>query len=116
LFLIKGFKFLNIENETDDFLNNLKTDDNTSSSVTKLSDDDITPYTLWIKNELEPYVSRVILSKRLSDTPILITSQVSATMKAMMAMMQQEKVNYILNKSLARKQHERFHRRDQPLT
>jgi molecular chaperone HtpG/TNF receptor-associated protein 1 len=90
---------LNIENETDDFLNNIKGDES-STQVTKLPDEEITPYTLWIKNELEPYVSRVILSKRLTDTPILITSQVSATMKAMMAMMQQEKVNKILTKFL----------------
>jgi len=81
---------LNIENESDDFLNGLRKEDN-SSTVSKIPEEDITPYTLWIKNELEPYVSRVILSKRLSDTPILITSQVSATMKTMMAMMQQDK-------------------------
>ena len=85
---------MNIENETDDFLNSLKPQSQ-SSQASRIPEDDITPYTLWIKNELEPYVSRVVLSKRLTDTPILITSQVSATMKAMMAMMQQEKVNLL---------------------
>jgi molecular chaperone HtpG/TNF receptor-associated protein 1 len=63
-----------------------------SSVVNKIPEDDITPFTLWIKNELQPYVSKVILSNRLLDTPLLITSQVSSTMKTLMAMMQQEKV------------------------
>lgn len=80
----KNLKFLNIENETDEFLSQYKQE--TSSSVTKLPEDDITPFTLWMKNELEPFVTKVSISKRLKDTPILVTSNISSHMKTMMAM------------------------------
>lgn len=84
-----NFKFLNIENETDDFLTNFKTE--SGSVVNRIPDDDITPYTLWIKNELEPFVTKVSISKRLKDSPILITSAISTHMKTFMAMMSQGK-------------------------
>jgi len=89
-----NFKFLNIENETDDFLTNFKTE--SGSVVNKLPDDDITPYTLWIKNELEPYVTKVSISKRLKDSPILITSAISTHMKTFMAMMSQGKEGSVI--------------------
>jgi len=85
----KSFKYINIENEHDDFLNQFKLE--TSSSINKLPEEDITPFTLWIKNELEPYVSKVSISKRLKDSPILVTSQVSSQMKLLMSMMSQDK-------------------------
>ncbi len=84
-----NLKFLNIENETDDFLTNFKTE--SGSVVNRIPDDDITPYTLWIKNELEPFVTKVSISKRLKDSPILITSAISTHMKTFMAMMSQGK-------------------------
>lgn len=84
-----NFKFLNIENESDDFLANFKSE--SGSVVNKIPDDDITPYTLWIKNELEPFVTKVSISKRLKDSPVLITSAISTHMKTFMAMMSQGK-------------------------
>ncbi len=81
----KNMKFVNIENETDEFLNQFKQE--TSSTVNKLPEEDITPFTLWIKNELEPWVSKVSISKRLKDSPILVTSQMSSQMKMIMSMM-----------------------------
>jgi TNF receptor-associated protein 1 len=81
----KNFKFLNIENESDDFIDKFRQEQ--SSSVSKIPDEDISAYTLWIKNELEPFVTKVSVSKRLKDTPLLITSNISAHMKTMMAMM-----------------------------
>lgn len=85
----KNFKFLNIENEHDEFLSKYRQE--TSSSVSKINDEDITPFTLWIKNELEPYVSKVTISKRLKDSPILVTSQISSQMKMIMSMMNMDK-------------------------
>jgi HSP90 family molecular chaperone len=85
----KNFKFVNIENETDEFLAKFRQE--TSSSVSKLNEEEITPFTLWIKNELEPYVSKVIISKRLKDSPILVTSQISSQMKMIMTMMNMDK-------------------------
>jgi TNF receptor-associated protein 1 len=85
----KNYKFINIENESDEFLNKYRQE--TSSSVNKISDDDVTPFTLWIKNELEPYVSKVTISRRLKDSPMLVTSQVSSQMKMIMSMMNMDK-------------------------
>jgi HSP90 family molecular chaperone len=87
----KNYKFINIENESDEFLNKFRQE--SSSSVNKISDEDITPFTLWIKNELEPYVSKVSISRRLKDSPMLVTSQVSSQMKMIMSMMNMEKAN-----------------------
>lgn len=83
----KDFKFLNIENETDDFIDKIR--DSKGSLVNKIPEDDITPYTLWIKNELEPYVGKVTLSKRLQSTPLLVSSEMSSNMKGFMALMNQ---------------------------
>jgi TNF receptor-associated protein 1 len=83
----KNMKFLNLENESDEYLNQFKQE--SSSSVNKLPEEDITPFTLWIKNELEPFVSKVSISKRLKDSPILVTSQMSSQMKMIMTMMNQ---------------------------
>ena len=85
----KTYKFVNIENETDEFLSKYRQE--THTSVNKITDEDITPFTLWIKNELEPYVSKVTISKRLKDSPILVTSQVSSQMKMIMNMMNMDK-------------------------
>jgi HSP90 family molecular chaperone len=85
----KNFKFLNIENENDEFLLQFKQEN--SSTISKIPEEDITPFSLWIKNELEPYVSRVTISKRLKDSPILVTSQMSSQMKMLMSMMNNDK-------------------------
>lgn len=84
-----NFKFLNIENESDDFLNDFKSE--SGSVVNKIPEEDVTPYTLWIKNELEPFVSKVSLSKRLKESPLLVTAAISTHMKTFMTMMSQGK-------------------------
>ena len=81
----KNMKFLNLENESDEFLNQFRQE--SSSNISKIPEEDITPFTLWIKNELEPFVSKVSISKRLKDSPILVTSQMSSQMKMIMTMM-----------------------------
>lgn len=85
----KNFKFLNIENESDDFLSQFKQE--TESALNKIPEEDVTPFTLWIKNELEPFVSRVQISKRLKDSPMLVTSQMSSQMKMLYTMMNADK-------------------------
>jgi HSP90 family molecular chaperone len=81
----KNHKFVNIENESDEFIEKFKVDN--SSSINKIPEEEITPFTLWIKNELEPFVTKVTISKRLKDSPLLVTSALSSQMKTMMAMM-----------------------------
>mmetsp|Transcript_41402 Transcript_41402/g.43323 ORF Transcript_41402/g.43323 Transcript_41402/m.43323 type:complete len:742 (+) Transcript_41402:1-2226(+) len=83
----KDFKFLNIESESDDFLDKLRSEK--GETVNKLPESDISPYTLWLKNELEPYVGKVTVSKRLNNVPLLVSSETSANMKGFMAMMNQ---------------------------
>lgn len=54
-----------------------------------LPEEDVTAYTLWIRNELDTSVTKVVLSKRLTDSPCIVTSAISASMKSMMMMFQQ---------------------------
>jgi TNF receptor-associated protein 1 len=42
-----------------------------------------------LKNELQPTVSKVSLSKRLKDTPAIVVGQVSSSMRMIMQMMEQ---------------------------
>ena len=58
-------------------------------TLNKLPENDISPYTLWLKSELEPFVGKVNISKRLTNIPILVSSETSANMKGFMAMMNQ---------------------------
>lgn len=81
----KDFKFLNIENESDDFIDKIRSEK--GETLNKLPESDISPYTLWLKNELEPHISKVTLSKRLTDIPLIITSETSANMKQLYSVM-----------------------------
>lgn len=83
----KDFKFLNIENESDDFLDKIR--ESKGTIINKIPEDDLTPYTNWIKTELEPHVGTVKISKRLSNTPLLVSSEMSSNMKGFMALMNQ---------------------------
>jgi TNF receptor-associated protein 1 len=95
----KDYKFVNIENESDDFLDKLRSDK--GETINKLPEDDISPYTLWLKNELEPNVGKVTLSKRLgTNNPLIVTSDQSANMKGFMAMMNQNMDPAFLLKNL----------------
>ena len=67
-------------------MKNKKEDKPTTSG---LPEEDVTAYTLWIRNELDTSVTKVVLSKRLTDSPCIVTSAISASMKSMMMMFQQ---------------------------
>jgi TNF receptor-associated protein 1 len=95
----KNYKFLNIESESDDFLTKHKRAAEPKETKKSVPDDDITAYTLWIRNELENSVTKVVVSKRLTDSPCIVTSPVSASMKSMMMMFQQQEMDN-LNKDL----------------
>jgi len=43
---------------------------------------------LWLKNDLSDSIGKVSISKRLKDTPALITGQMSSSMRMMMQMME----------------------------
>ena len=44
---------------------------------------------IWLKSELTPTISKVTISKRLADTPAVIVGQVSSSLRAMLAMVDQ---------------------------
>ena len=55
--------------------------------MTKIPEDEIAPFSLWLKSELQPEISKISLSKRLKDAPAVITGQQSSSMRVMMQMM-----------------------------
>jgi len=55
-----------------------------SSVRSRIPEEDITGFCLWLKNELSHNVSKVSISKRLKDTPALVTGQMSSSMRVMM--------------------------------
>ena len=62
-----------------------------------MPEDDITSFSLWIKNELQPYVDKVVVSKKAMLGPALVLSPISSAMRQMAFMKtlieEQAKVN-----------------------
>jgi HSP90 family molecular chaperone len=58
------------------------------SERSRIPEEDVTSFCLWLKNELSDNVSKVTISKRLKDTPALVTGQMSSSMRVMMQMME----------------------------
>lgn len=85
----KGKKFVNIETSYDEISKDLGKSD-TSSVQSRLPEDEVTPFCLWLKNELQPSISKVTLSRRLKDTPAIVVGQMSSSMRVMMQMMNQQ--------------------------
>ena len=84
----KGFKFVNIETNFEE----IAKDVDHRVEVDKLHglpEEDTTSFCLWIKSELEPFVSKVSISRRLKASPAVIVGDVSASMRVMMKMMDQ---------------------------
>ena len=58
------------------------------SVKSRLPEDDVTGFCLWLKDCMKSRISRVQLSQRLSTTPAIVVGQMSSSMLAMMQMMQ----------------------------
>ena len=56
----------------------------------RLPEEDVTAFCLWLKNSLRDDVSKVSISKRLKDTPAVLSGQVSSSMKIMQQMMESQ--------------------------
>jgi len=54
-----------------------------------LPEDDVTTFTLWLKNELQQHAGKVTISKRLKGVPAVLFGQVSSSMRMIMQMMEQ---------------------------
>lgn len=85
----KNKKFSNVETSYDEIAKDLGKKDDDVSSFSRIPEEDVTTFSLWLKNELQPIVSKVQLSKRLKDTPAIVVGQVSSSMRMMMQMMEQ---------------------------
>ena len=90
----KKLKFINIESNYEEVSKEFQGKEVDSSKG--VPSDDVTGFCLWIKNELQPVVSQVTISKRLKDSPAIVISQASAGMRQMMAMMDKSQVIFIL--------------------
>jgi len=58
-----------------------------------LAAEDTTGFCLWVKNELQPVVSQVSISKRLKEAPAIVISQASSGMRQYMAMIDKAQLN-----------------------
>ena len=64
------------------------TNENEVADRNRIPEDDITPFCLWLKEELKDHIGKVSISKRLKDTPAIITGNVSSSLRMMMQMME----------------------------
>lgn len=87
----KNKKFSNIETSYDEIAKDLGKQDEfeSVSSISRIPEEDVTTFSLWLKSEMAPMVTKVTLSKRLKDTPAIVVGQVSSSMRMMMQMMEQ---------------------------
>lgn len=86
----KGKKFVNIESAFEEIQKDLGKDLAAESNErNRLPEEDITGLCLWLKNELQQHIGKVTISKRLRDTPAIISGQMSSSMRIMMQMMEQ---------------------------
>lgn len=87
----KNFTFVNIETSYDEIAKDLgshaKKEQN--PNIPSLPEEDVTSFSLWLKNELAGSVGKVTISKRLKGVPAVLFGQVSASMRLVMQMMDQ---------------------------
>ena len=84
----QGKKFVNIESPEMTIPKNLIVKDNVVSEF-ELAEDERQNFCLWIRNELQPLVSKVVISEKLIDSPVMVSSMMSSGMRQMMSLMDQ---------------------------
>jgi HSP90 family molecular chaperone len=88
----EGLKFSNIETDHDDVERAIKgaeeaNPEKKEEDLTEgIKEEDITGFSLWIKNELQPFVDKVVVSKKKISGPALVISPLSASMRQMAIM------------------------------
>ena len=73
--------------------NKTEEDEANERKAESLPEDDVTGFCIWLKEQTQPYVGKVTLSKRLKKVPMVLFGQVSANMRLMMSMMQAQAEN-----------------------
>ena len=77
----KGHKFVNIEQASiDEVRKELGIDGGEAADTSRLPEEDVTNFCLWLKDTLSSKVGKVLLSKRLTNTPALLVGQMSSSM------------------------------------
>lgn len=89
----KGFKFINIETNQDEALSGLAPTEQEEAMSNQMSIKDQKSICNWFKDMAQEKVSKVIISKRLTDVPAVITGPMSASMRMIMSMMQGKEGN-----------------------
>ena len=85
----KGKKFVSIESNFDEIAKDLGNQSEIDSiERCRLPENDITPFCIWLKEELKSSIGKVSISKRLTDTPAIVTGNMSSSMRIMMQMME----------------------------
>lgn len=81
----KGKKFSSVESSFEEIQKDLGSDLAEQSAVrSRIPEEEVTSFCLWLKNELSDSIGKVSISKRLTDTPALITGQMTSSMRVMM--------------------------------
>mmetsp|Transcript_12567 Transcript_12567/g.21153 ORF Transcript_12567/g.21153 Transcript_12567/m.21153 type:complete len:367 (+) Transcript_12567:383-1483(+) len=90
--MYKSFHFVNVESGYDEISRDIENSKKGQDDLNKpsLPDEDVTNFCLWLKDTTKPYVGKVSLSKRLKSSPAVLYGQISANMRMMMSLMQQQ--------------------------
>ena len=87
----KGKKFVSIESKFDEIQKDLGLDSEMESlERSRIPEQDITGFCLWLKEELKDSIGKVAISKRLKDTPAIVSGNMSSSMRIMMQMMESQ--------------------------
>jgi molecular chaperone HtpG/TNF receptor-associated protein 1 len=54
----------------------------------RIPETDVSGFCIWLKEELKDSIGKVTISKRLKDTPAIVTGNMSSSMRIMMQMME----------------------------
>lgn len=84
----KGIQFINIEQaQLDEIRKDIGLEADEGSVKSRLPEEEVTNFCLWLKDTLSAKVAKVKLSNRLRDTPALIVGEMSSSMYMMMQML-----------------------------
>ena len=75
----KGYTFVNVESGYEEIAKDLGDKQvERDANQPSLPEEDVTQFSLWLKENTKPYVGKVTLSKRISSVPAVLYGQVSA--------------------------------------
>lgn len=88
----QGHKFINIESSSENIEKDQIEGTEYNSSI-GISEPDLVPFTDWVLNELQPRVSKVIISSRLRESPAVVVGDLPSAIRQAYKIMDREKLN-----------------------